>query len=240
MMRIVLCCVLVAMVNVSSGRAEELGKLIFADDFNRQEQDESKEGLGNGWSTNSKSRAGGHKQVDLRDGALHIYIHATADHAVSVKHPAEFRNGTVQVRFMLENPQDALGLNFADLKLKSVHAGHLFKVTVNTRSIDIEDLKTGKMDLELWKARKEKKPVSKQTQQMLLSKRKRFPQKLSAGKWYTLLVKIVDDTVRVELDDAEVAKFSAPGFAHDTKRMLRLSVPKQAVVDDLKIFSNDG
>ena len=239
MMRFVLSFAFVAMLNISGATADELGKLIFVDDFNRQEQDETKEEIGNGWSTNSQARAGGHKQVDLRDGALHIYIHTTANHAVSVKHAAEFRNGAVQLRFMLENPQDILGLNFADLKLKSVHAGHLFKVTVSTRFVDIEDLKTGKMNLQLWKDRQAKQPVSQQTRQMLAAKRKRFPQKTQVGKWYTLLVKIVDDTVSVQVDDAEVGKFSSPGFAHDTKRMLRLSVPKQAVVDDLKIFSSD-
>jgi len=229
-----------APVTAEEATAEKPGKLIFADDFNRQEQDEAKEEIGNGWGTNSKSRAGGHKQADLREGALHIYIHETADHVVSVRHDAEFRNGAVQLRFCLENPQDVLGLNFADLKLKSVHAGHLMKVTVSTRAVDIEDLKTGKMELERWKARKAKQPVSEQTRKLLATKRKRFPRKLKVGQWYALLVEIRNDQVRVSIDQAKVGEFSAPGFAHETKRMLRLSVPKQAVVDDLKIFSNDG
>ena len=32
-----------------------------------------------------------------------IYIHETADHAVSVTHPAEFTDGTVALKFMLED-----------------------------------------------------------------------------------------------------------------------------------------
>ena len=57
---------------ISTLQAEERGRLIFEDNFNRNELQEDKEEVGNGWSTNSASRAGGHKQADLRDGTLHI------------------------------------------------------------------------------------------------------------------------------------------------------------------------
>jgi hypothetical protein len=35
--------------------------------------------------------------------------------------------------------------------------------------------------------------------------------------------------------NSEAGSFSSPGMAHPTKKMLRLSVPKNAVVDDVKI-----
>ncbi len=79
------------------------GTLVFEDDFQRNESQEKTDEPGNGWGTNSKSRAKGHKQVDLRDGAMYIFTHAEADHAASVTHPAEFKNGTVRIKFMLEN-----------------------------------------------------------------------------------------------------------------------------------------
>src|SRR3954471_2057774 len=44
--------------------AEDFGKLIFQDDFARNESQENTDEPGNGWTTNSKSRAKGHKQVD--------------------------------------------------------------------------------------------------------------------------------------------------------------------------------
>src|SRR3954463_8618367 len=90
--------------------AADLGKLIFQDDFNRNEWQEKTDDPGNGWGTNSKSRAKGNKQVDLRDGAMFIYIHKEADHAVSVTHAAEFTDGAVSLRFMLEDEKDSLGL----------------------------------------------------------------------------------------------------------------------------------
>ena len=67
--------------------------------------------------------------------------------------------------------------------------------------------------------------------------KKTFPNKLDAGKWYTLLVTIKGDLVTASIDGKEIASVKGAGFAHPTKRMLRLSVPKSAVVDDVKITS---
>src|ERR1044072_6367795 len=46
---------------------EDFGRLIFQDDFSRNESQEKTDDPGNGWATNSKSRAKEHKQVDLSD-----------------------------------------------------------------------------------------------------------------------------------------------------------------------------
>ena len=55
------------------------------------------------------------------------------------------------------------------------------------------------------------------------------------GKWYKLLVEVNGDTLKASIDDKQVGSFSSQGIAHPTKRTLRLAVPKNAVVDDLKI-----
>jgi len=229
-----LCGVLLIALTATLNAGER--KLLFEDDFERSESQETKDEPGKGWSTNSSSRAGGNKQVDLKNGAMYIFVHKTADHAVSVRHDAEFQNGEVELRMMLENPQDTLTLNFADMKLKSVHAGHLFKVTVGRRNATIADLKTGVMNLETRTQRKAGK-VSPALKKLLATKSKSFPVKLAAGTWAALKVSIAGDRITVRLDGKPVGSFESEGFAHPTKRMLRLSVPKQAVVDDLKIFS---
>lgn len=69
--------------------------------------------------------------MDLKDGAMRISMHAEADHAVSVTHPARFPDGAVGLRFMLEDAKDSLSLNFDDLEFKQVHAGQLFVVNVS-------------------------------------------------------------------------------------------------------------
>lgn len=216
--------------------AEELGTLIFEDDFERTESQEEKDEPGNGWGTNSKTRAGGNKQVDLKDGAMRITMHPTADHAVSVTHEAEFTDGAVALRFLLEDAGDSLGLDFADLQFKEVHAGHLFKVTVGTKKLDIDDMKSGSMNMEFYEAKKAK-TLSKDQLAFIASKKKNFPVEVEAGKWHDLLVVIKGDTVSVTIDGKAAGSFSSEGFAHPTKRMLRLAVPKSAVVDDVKIYS---
>jgi hypothetical protein len=215
--------------------AEEQGELIFTDDFERSESQEKKDEPGNGWGSNSRTRAQGNKQVDLRDGAMHIYIHESADHAVSVTHPAEFKDGAVGMRFMLEDKADSLGLNFADPQYKAVHAGHLFVAKVSTKNIQLQDLKTGNMDLEIREARKAK-ATTKAQDKMLKTKTLTTPCTLEAGKWYDLLVTVEHDTIILSIDGEVLSRFQSEGIAHPTKRLLRLAVPENAVVDDVKIW----
>ena len=219
--------------------AQDRGRLILTDDFNRDDGSTDKDAVGNNWGSNSKTRAGGHKQVFLKDGAMHIAMHPTADHAVSVTHEVELCDGSVELRFMLEDAQDTLGLDFADLQCKDVHAGHLFKVTVGVKRVDIDDSKSGGMNMKFYEQKKAK-TLTPEQQKFIVSKKKGFPIALVAGKWYGLSVEIAGDTVNVAVDGKNVGSFSSEGFAHPTKRMLRLSVPRKAVVDDVKIFSHSN
>ncbi len=216
--------------------AEDRGTLIFEDDFERTESQESKDEPGKGWGTNSKSRAQGNKQVDLKDGAMHIAFHPVADHAVSVTHPAEFLDGFVEMRFQLTQEKDVLGLDFADLQYKEVHAGHLFKVDFAAAYVSIMDMKTGGMNMKYYDAKKAGTLTPDQKKE-IAAKTKRFPRKTSIGEWHTLLVTITGDTVTASVDGEVVGSFSSEGFAHPSKRMLRLSVPHKAVVDDMKIWA---
>tara|TARA_B110000305_G_C19322360_1_gene579623 strand:- start:441 stop:1160 length:720 start_codon:yes stop_codon:yes gene_type:complete len=225
----------VLLLTMTSVSAEEQGELIFTDDFERSESQEAKDQPGNGWGTNSRTRAKGNKQVDLRDGAMYIYIHKTADHGVSVTHTAEFKDGAVGMRFMLKNQGDSLGLNFADLQYKQVHAGHLFVAKISTKSIQLQDLKTGNMDLKIREARKAK-ATSESQNKLLKTKALNVPHSLEVGKWYDLLVTVEGDLLSLSIDGEELARFQSEGIAHPTKRLLRLAVPKNAVVDDVNIW----
>lgn len=216
--------------------AADLGKLIFSDDFNRNESQEQTDDPGNGWGTNSKSRAKGDKQVDLKDGAMRIYISPQANHAVSVTHPAEFTDGAVALRFMLENEKDSLGLDFADLQCKEVHAGHLFLAKVTSKDVQLVDHKTGGMRNDIRDARAEKKPLTPEQQKALVGKTKTAALRTEPGKWHDLLVTVQGDELTVSVDGKLAASLRSSGIAHPTKRMLRLSVPHNAVVDDVKIW----
>jgi len=221
----------------TSAFAIDLGKLIFQDDFNRTESQANVEDIGNGWSTNSKARAKGDKQVALKDGAMHISISPRADHAVTVTHAAEFTDGTVTLRFMLEDEKDSLGLDFADPQCKEVHAGHLCAAKVTTKQVELIDHKTGGMRLDIHDAKTDKKPLTDEQKQALVGKTKGVPHATELGKWHELQVTIQGDEISVSIDGQAIGSLHSPGVAHPTKRQLRLSVPHNAVVDDVKIYS---
>lgn len=221
-------------LGTSLAAAEE--RLIFEDDFERNESQEKVDEVGRGWGTNSARRAAGKKQVDLRDGAMHIVCHEVADHAVSVTHPAKFRDGAVALRFQLPNSKDNLGLNFADLEFKEVHAGHLFVVRISAKQVELTDLKTGNMKLETRELRMAKK-LTPELRAELATKTKRFPHRTEVGRWHDVRVDVHGETLTVAIDGKRVGSLASAGVAHPTKRMLRLSVPHSAVVDDVKIFA---
>ena len=226
-----------ALATVASLRAaDDPGKLIFQDDFARTASQEKTDAPGNGWGTNSKSRAKGNKQVDLRDGAMYIYLSPEADHAVSVTHAAEFTDGAVALRFKLEDPRDSLGLDFADASRKDVHAGHLFAARVSPKQVLLQDLATGNMRLDIHTARKAKQTLTADQQQALVGKDKKIPATLAVGEWHDLLVKISGDELAVTVDGKLLGTLKSPGIAHPTKKMLRLAVPRNAVVDDVQIW----
>jgi len=131
-------------------------KLLFEDDFERSESQETTDDPGNGWTIDSKKEAAGNKQVGLKDGAMSIFIHPAADHGVSVVHEAAFYNGLIRLRFLLSEKSSSLTLDFADIKYKNAHAGHLSEVAFKTGQVEIADLKTAIFDKTIREARLEK------------------------------------------------------------------------------------
>lgn len=221
----------------SSSAAPPAGAtLLFEDDFERTESQETTDEPGNGWTTNSAKRAAGNKQVDLKDGALSIYIHPAADHGVSVVHDAAYENAMIQLRFLLPEKSSSLTLDFADIKYKKVHAGHLSKVAFKTHQIEIADLKTGIFDKNIREARLKKQLTEKQ-KAMLKTKSKKFKHNLEPNVWHSATIEIVGDTIAVSVNEKSIGEFSSSGIAHPTKRTLRLAVPKKASVDDIKVYA---
>ena len=163
-------------------------------------------------------------------------MHADADHAVTVGHDAEFRDGTVAMRFMLEDDNDVLGLDIADPQCKEVHSGHLFKIDVGTAKVVVDDKKSGVMNMKFHEAAKAK-TLTPEQKAFIASQKRTFSNTLEKGKWHDLLVKITGSTVTVSIDGKQVASVTSEGVAHPTKRMIRLSVPRQVWVDDVKVIA---
>ncbi len=214
---------------------ENLGTLVFSDDFERKPTQQLKDEPGNGWNTSSSWSAKGNKQVDLVDGTLHIYIHPEAIHAVDVGHAFAFTDGTAQMRFKFHEPKDTLMLNFADLSCKEVHAGHICAATFGTKKVTLQDMKTGNMLLKYYDDQKAGK-LSKEDAALIKTKQKSFPCEISVNEWHSLSVTISGDTMKASVDGKEVGSFSSPGIAHETKQVLRLLVSNQVTIDDVKYY----
>ncbi len=231
---LLLLTILPALAADDAALVKARGALLFEDDFNRDESTSDKEEIGNGWTTNSASRAKGAKQVDLDHGAMHVTKAAVADHGVSIVRAAAFQDGAVQLKFKL-GPGDDLGLDFADSELKTVHAGHLFVARITLKGVTLTDHKTGGMDNKIHERRLagDKSP---ELAALLKTKTASFPLDLKADDWHALLVVVEGDVIRATLDGKPAGEFKSEGIAHPSKRALRLAVNKSAWVDEVKIW----
>ena len=221
-------------IGYSSEPPAGFSNLLFADAFNRSEPKDSPEKPGNNWNTNSKSRAKGIKQVFLRDGALFIKKAAVADHGVSVTQDIDFKDAVIRMRFKLRKGDD-LGVNIADMQEKSVHAGHICMPRVRLNSLEIRDLKTGRMKHDVFERKKDKRSTQAD-RKLVKEKEKVVPLKLKADKWHDLEIRIVDNTMTVVIDGKTAGSMTSEGIGHPTKRRIRLAVNREARVDDIEIF----
>jgi hypothetical protein len=223
------------LASFGSNAESQYGRLIFHDEFERAESQELKDEPGNEWTTSSDKTAYGEKQVDLRDGHMFITKHEKAWHATSVRHAFEFQDGTIALKLKFEDPKDSISLNFTDLKEKSVHAGHLFNVSINPSSVSMTDLKTGVHNLVIKKAKKEKR-LSPEQKKELSKKRKTFSVQLELNRWHDVHATVESDKVTCTINGMTIGSFHSPGFAHPTKTLIRLLVNQAIHVDDVRIW----
>ena len=224
LMRALFLAVLCLCLGARLSAGEDLGTLVFSDDFERKETQSVKDEPGNGWNTSSSWSAKGNKEVALVDGTLHIYIHPEAIHPVDVGHEFQFIDGTATMRYKLHEAKDNIMLNFADLTCKEVHAGHLCAAIFAADKVTIQDMKTGSMLLTYYDARKAG-TLSKEDADLIKTKQKSFPHVTSLNEWHTLRATIAGDTLTAYVDSEVVGSFSSPGIAHESMQVLRLLVP---------------
>lgn len=213
------------------------GKLIFEDKFERSEKDDSKEQLGGDWKTNSKSRAKGAKQGDLKDGYLAMTIGPEADHGISIKHDAPFDDGVVKVRFRMHDKK-GIGFNFNDPKCKVSHAGHICHVGVKQGKTDFRDGKTGIFDKEI----RAKKLAGAPKEEIAKLTKGKFAYRKSDAKtsvWHEMTIVIQGDVMSAYLDGKKIGQLRSEGVDHKVKQNLAFSVPGRADVDDLRVWSLD-
>ena len=243
MLRLFIPILLILTVSASAGDLDELiksARLIFEDDFNRVEQDDSKEELGKNWVTNSKSRAKGQKQCDLTGEHVKISMASVADHGVSMRHAAPFDDGIIVSRFKITDSK-GMKFNFNDPAAKKVTwAGHIAGIDVKPGKITVYDQITGVFDLKIREMRKGNDAAKKkEAAKLLKDKQKSFSAKVTLNDWHEIIIVFQGPKVETYLDGKKVGEFSSVGLDHKVKQNLAFAVSGTVEVDDLKIYSLD-
>ena len=71
----------------------------------------------------------------------------------------------------------------------------------------------------------------------LATKHQTIPNAFETGNWHALLTQVKGDTLSVSIDGKVVGTLKSEGVAHPQKNRIRLSFPRNAVIDDVKIQS---
>ena len=196
-------------------------RLIFSDDFARKE-------IGDQW----RSTTGTWK---IADGALIGTEKAEDGHGAVTQTYLDFSDLILEFRFKLgESP--SFNVVIDDRHYDGSHAGHICRVSVQKKGILLGDDKTGVMEKEIFKMRRD--PDRKEKAEKLLEgKRKRFPATLDQDQWHTLRVAIIGETLSASLDGKEAGALTSPGIAHRTKTDFGFTVKGPgARFDDVKAW----
>ena len=214
----------------------ERGQLIFSDDFNRTEEGDALEELGNGWETNTKDG----NRADLQSDTLVIMKGKAADHSFSVRHVNPFDDGIVKLRFQLFDKY-GLKVNFNDKgACKITWAGHIARVVVQPNKVTIQDDLTGVYDLNVRKKRLDKDLSAKDEEDLatfLATKQKVIKTPIDPETWYELTIVNVGANFEVFIDDKLVGSLSSEGLDHNVKQNIALGVSGKVSIDEIRVWS---
>jgi len=134
-----------------------------------------------------------------------------------------------------------IDVEFDDRKFTGAHYGHLCRAQVRLDKVTILDERDGSQSNTLIELRKDAARNKAEISKLLASHNATFPAQLEAGKWYTLVVETVGDTMRVTIDGKPAAFFKSPGIGHATKSKIELGVGgKDGFFDDIKVWNAEA
>jgi len=200
---------------VAKPTTSDVSKAIFSDDF------EGRTELGDGY----KTARGMADAWTIRDGVL-IGKQTNDDHGAVMRKELEFDDFDAEFDFRFSGGKN---FNFVidDANDKSVHAGHICRVSVFPKRIVIRDDKFGAMNLEVRRKRQSNtliKVAQKELDDLLSRTQASGTVELKQERWYKLNVLIVGDQMTVSLDGKPIAELKSPGFDHSTKTKFGMTV----------------
>lgn len=171
------------------------------------------------------------QNIPAADGKPAVSAHA-AVHGLEIP----TKDSVVEVKVRLEGAS-MVDVEFDDRKFTGSHYGHLCRAQVRLNGVTIIDEKDGNMRNDIYAMSKD--PAKKAERAKLVAGHQvTYPAKLESGKWYTLVVETVGDTMRVTIDGQPAAVLKSPGIAHATKSKIELGVAgKDGLFDDIKVWN---
>ena len=170
------------------------------------------------------------KNVPAENGKPAVTPHA-AVHGLEIP----TKDSVVEVRIKFDGAS-MIDVEFDDRQYTGSHYGHLCRAQVRLTGVTIVDEREGSMRNDIY----EMKDPSKKAERakLLAGKSVTYPAKLEAGKWYTLVVETVGDTMRVTIDGKPAGILKSPGIGHETKSKIELGVAgKDGFFDDIKVWN---
>jgi hypothetical protein len=171
------------------------------------------------------------KAVPAENGKAAVTPHA-AVHGLEIP----TKDSVVEVKIKFDGAT-MIDVEFDDRKYTGAHYGHLCRAQVRLTGVTIIDEKEGSMRNDIYEMSKD---PSKKAERAALMKGKSitYPTKLEQGKWYTLVVETVGDTMRVTIDGKPAAFLRSAGIGHETKSKIELGVGgKDGRFDDIKLWN---
>jgi len=145
----------------------------------------------------------------------------------------DFRfNGGTRFNFVIDDKNEP-----------TVHSGHICRVSISPKHLTISDDKTGSMNLEVRKRRKDTSLSAEETADLeknLARTRSGVKVAIKPGEWLNLRVRIKGDTMKAFLDGELTTSLRSPGFDHPTKTKFGFTVNGATIdFDNLKVRSVD-
>jgi hypothetical protein len=184
------------------------GAVLFSDKIER-------EVLGDGWQATQRSFA-------IKDGVMAGGMRDGATHPAIVKVSKDFRDIVLRFDFRFDGAR-SFNIVFNDINEKSVHSGHVARMTVSPKLLTLTDDKTGLMSLE-WVNKRNDPKFKEQVDQIRREKSRPYPFDWQPGQWYTLQMEVAGDEVLVRIDGRLTGYFRSPGFGQLNKTSFHFSI----------------
>ncbi|MBI1841915.1 MAG: hypothetical protein HYR88_13835 [Verrucomicrobia bacterium] len=171
------------------------------------------------------------QNIPAADGKPAVTAHA-AVHGLEIP----TKDSVVEVKIRFEGAS-MIDVEFDDRQYTGSHYGHLCRAIVRPNGVTILDERDGNMRNDIYEMSKD--PTKKADRaKLLVGRQATYPAKVEPGKWHTLVVETVGDSMRVTLDGKPAAFLKSSGIGHATKSKIELGVGgKDGFFDDIKVWN---